>query len=770
MDTGLTIKQQNMKALSLTFFSWLALTSSTAQNLTIKSYSEMPPLHFSVAALHTENPASLDRRILEMAAVESSHLDSIEKNYALANPRLQFRIALTKAACYFLTGNWEGLRARDTNITNNTLQPSSFKSAVSMEFNVIAQVARHSPVDFIGAYKDSIHAFLQPFTVKERKEDLLETVQFLGYTGEFFKEDLDSLKNKESAADTALFYLFQDYAGIIFHSKVGDLFSDYYNDLLRNSLTRGDTLRGTLLPERSWWDVQRYDITVRPDYLAKTISGKNKILYKVVSDRHPAVMQIDLQEPMHIDSIFFNDGQRLSFTKDGNAWHVAVPAQNMGDVHSLLIYFEGKVHEAVNPPWEGGWSWLKDSLNNPLMTVTCQGIGASIWYPCKDHQSDEPDQGAALTMIVPDTLMAVSNGRMLSKTDNHDGTASYTWAVVNPINNYEIIPYIGKYVNFGEVYKGLKGDLDLNYWVLNYHLARARDYMPVEVKKMLQAFEDWFGPYPFYEDGYKLVESPAGSMEHQSAVAYSGTFKYGFIGGQDVSRTGWGKKWDYMIVHESGHEWFGNNITSNDIADMWVHEGITCYSETVYTEYWFGKEAGNEYNVGSRWRILNGFPIIGYYGVNDLSNLRSSDMYIKGAALLQTIRHSMDDDERFKGILKGLNKTFYHQTVNTGQIENYISRETGYDYSKVFEQYLRTIQIPKLEFYFSSDMKKIFYRYTNCIGGFDLPLVLKNDSAEVKIFPGPQWKDLAASPQQAALFTAEAIKKRYYLEVNEVKK
>ncbi len=448
-------------------------------------------------------------------------------------------------------------------------------------------------------------------------------------------------------------------------------------------------------------------------------------------------MQIDLQEPMMIDSILFETNRKLEFTREGNAWHVAVPKQKRLSVNSLLIYFHGQPHEATNPPWEGGWIWSKDSLGNPWMSVACQGIGASVWYPCKDHQSDEPDDGASVTMIIPDTLVAISNGRLQSKQNNNDGTTTCKWAVVNPINNYEIIPYIGKYINFNEVYNGEKGRLDENYWVLDYNLSRAKAHLIPEVGRMLKAFEHWYGPYPFYKDGYKLIEAPYLGMENQSAIAYGNQYMNGYLE-DDVSGTGWGLKWDYVLVHESGHKWFGNNITTKDIADMWVQEGFTMYSETLFTEYWYGKQAGNEYTFGTAKNIQNDFPLLGFYGVNDNVSVRSGDMYMKGANLLHTIRHSMDDDEKFRQILRNLNKAFYHQTVNTQQIEKYISQKASFDYGKVFDQYLRTTQIPQFEFYLSEDKKTVFYRFINCIQGFNLPLVLKNEDEKIKIFPSTE--------------------------------
>jgi len=524
--------------------------------------------------------------------------------------------------------------------------------------------------------------------------------------------------------------------------------------------THADTLRGSITPERAWWDVLRYDITVKPDYDSKTISGKNVITYNTVKTNAGRMLQIDLKEPLMIDSILLNH-QNLSFTREGNVWHVKTPEQEQSSKHEMSIYYSGKVHEAIRPPWDGGWTWTKDSLGRPWMTVTCQGLGASIWYPCKDHQSDEPDSGASLTMIVPDTLVAIANGRLQNKSVNGDGTATYKWAVVNPISNYCIIPYIGKYVNFSEIYNGEKGKLDVNYWVLDYNLEKAKSYMPPEVHNMLKAFEHWFGPYPFYEDGYQLIETSHTGMEHQSAVSYGNWYKPGYRG-RDGSGTGWGMKWDFIIIHESGHEWFGNNITTNDLADMWVHEGFTNYSETLFIGYIFNEEAADAYNAGIRRGIKNDRPIIAKYNVNDQG---SGDMYPKSGNMLHAIRHGLDDDELFRKVLRGLNKTFYHQTVTTQQIENYISGNLHFDYGKVFYQYLRTTQIPEFDFYFSADKKKVFYRYANCVKGFDMPLTFKTAGTKIKLIPTEQWQSLALKENQADLFDKTGIEKMFYVNV-----
>ncbi len=552
-------------------------------------------------------------------------------------------------------------------------------------------------------------------------------------------------------------------------------------DFYHETFTHADTLRGSNTPQRAWWDVLRYDITVKPDYATKTIEGSVIIKYKSLKDGYYK-MQIDLQDPLIIDSVIsYNHFQQAnaesvigdsSIKKIGNAYIIKFGPyypQTKFDNYLKIVY-HGTPREAVRPPWDGGWIWTKDSLGRPWMTVACQGLGASAWYPCKDYQGDEPDNGASLTMIVPDTLMAVANGRMDFAKKNNDGTTTYKWEVKNPINNYDIIPYIGYYKNFSEIYKGEKGNLDVNYWALDYDVNRFKSHVQPEVRRMLKAFEYWMGPYPFYEDGYKIIEAPHLGMEHQSAIAYGNNFRNGYYFRKtkwiDLSASGWGFKWDFIVVHESGHEWFGNNITTKDIADMWVHEGFTNYSESLFTEYYYGKDAGDEYNYGLRKRITNKQPVIAHYGVNEEPDL---DEYYKASNMLNTIRHSINDDDKFRTILRGLNKTFYHQTVTTNQIESYISQHAEFNYSKVFDQYLRTIQIPEFEFYFSADKKKIYYRWDSCVAGFNLPLALKNDYTQIKLYPNENWQSTIISTKQIDLFNVAEIDKKYYIYIKELK-
>jgi aminopeptidase N len=513
--------------------------------------------------------------------------------------------------------------------------------------------------------------------------------------------------------------------------------------------TRYDTLRGSLGPGRTWWDVLKYDIYFTPNPVDSTISGCNYITYKVVGPQN--FMQIDLQKPLFVDSAAFinSKGQRqqihlITAKRDSNClFFYKLPEQTLNSINTFVVYYHGRSRIARLPPWDGGLIWRKDSKGNPWISIACQSLGASVWYPCKDHQSDEPDS-AALHITCADTLVGVGNGRLKGKTQNPDKTTTWHWAVSSPINSYCIIPYIGKYVHFGEVYQGENGPLDMDYWVLEENLEKAKKQF-ADAPKMMKAFEHWFGPYPFYKDSYKLVDAPYLGMEHQSATAYGNGYLNGYYG-RDLSGSGWGMKWDFIIVHESGHEWFANNITTKDIADMWVHEGFTNYSETLFTDYYFGKQAGNEYCRGLRHSIANDKPIIGPYGVNQEG---SGDMYYKAANMIHIIRQLIDDDEKFRMILRGLNKDFWHQTVTTQQVEEYISKQAGKDFTMIFNQYLRTAKIPILQYKIKKGI--LTFRWTNCIEGFNMPVkVMLEKDKYALIYPttAPQKIKIALTAEE----------------------
>jgi aminopeptidase N len=502
------------------------------------------------------------------------------------------------------------------------------------------------------------------------------------------------------------------------------------NTILAQKFTKQDSLRGSITKERVWWDLKKYHLDIKVNLADSTIVGSNTIDYQVVDKYN--IMQIDLQEPMQITKIV-QDGINLKYQREGNVYYVYLAAnQNKGDQKQITVFYNGKPKIAVNPPWDGGITWKKDENEKSFIASSCQGLGASVWWPNKDHMYDEAES-MTISVNVPKGLMNVSNGRLISTKPLKDNTTTYTWQVTNPINNYGVNINIGDYVAFSEKYKGEKGILDCQYYVLRNNLAKAKKQFQ-DVPKMLKAFEHWFGPYPFYEDSYKLVEVPYLGMEHQSSVTYGNGYANGYRG-RDLSGTGWGLKFDFIIIHESGHEWFANNITYKDIADMWIHESFTNYSESLFVEYYFGKEAGAAYVRGTRKNIQNDQPIIGQYDVN---NEGSGDMYYKGGNMLHTIRQIINDDEKWRQILRGLNSTFYHQTVTTKQIEEYISQQAGIDLSTVFNQYLRDTRVPTLEYYIKE--KQLVYRWINCVDGFNMPIQIALDGKISNIQPKKQWQ------------------------------
>jgi aminopeptidase N len=497
------------------------------------------------------------------------------------------------------------------------------------------------------------------------------------------------------------------------------------------SFSHADTLRGSITPQRAWWDVVFYDLHVTLDPTDSTLRGWNGITYRVTGKRQE--MQIDLQTPLRVDSMV-QDGRPLRFRRDGNAFFVRVRGrQEVGTTRTLTVYYQGKPRVAVNPPWDGGLIWSRGPEGTAWISTACQELGASVWWPNKDTQADEPDsQRIALT--VPDSLQAVANGRLRGVERRSDGMTTYEWFVSAPINNYAVSAYAGRYVQFSEVLQGESGPLTLTLWPMAAHLDTARAQF-AQVKPVLQCFERWFGPYPWYRDGYQLVEAPHLGMEHQSAVAYGNGFTNGYKG-KDFSGTGWGLTWDFIIVHETAHEWFGNNITTADIADMWVHESFANYAESLYTECRYGPAAGAAYVIGTRPLVKNDKPVVGPFGVNAKG---SGDMYTKGGNMLHTIRRIIDDDERWVGILRGLNSEFRHRIVTGKQVRDYISAQAGIHLDKVFEQYLTTTRIPVFEYRLEGP--RLSFRWTGVVTGFDMPMrVYVSPDSAVRIAPTESWQ------------------------------
>ena len=520
--------------------------------------------------------------------------------------------------------------------------------------------------------------------------------------------------------------------------------------------THQDTLRGSITPERAWWDLRFYDLSIDFDIDRKKIQGSNSITYNVLKEGK--TMQIDLQEPLAITKVDYH-GQSLMYNREGNVYWISMPNPvPPGIVDQITIYYAGTPVEAKRPPWDGGITWSKDDNGKPFVASSCQGLGASVWWPCKDHMYDEVDS-MAIRITVPPGLTDVSNGRLRQIDYLKDGSKTYHWFVKNPINNYGVNVNIGQYAHWADTIHGEKGILDVDFYVLQDHYAKAKEHFN-DVYRTLRALEYWFGPYPFYEDGYKLVETNYLGMEHQSSVTYGNGFQNGYKG-KDLSSTGWGLKWDFIIVHESAHEWWANNITYKDMADMWIHESFANYAENLFTEYYYGKKAGSEYVIGTRLNIENKKPIISPYNVNSDGTV---DMYYKGGNMLHTLRQWINDDDKWRGILRGLQKEFYHQTVTTTQIENYIMHQAGLDLTAFFNQYLRDIRVPTLEY--QIDGKKVKYRYGNIVPGFAMPLQVSVDGGEEQLIrPVSAWQELKSEKK----IDSFSVDPDYYVLSKEVK-
>lgn len=498
---------------------------------------------------------------------------------------------------------------------------------------------------------------------------------------------------------------------------VGSNHSDY---------TQADTLRGSLRPERTSFDVKKYHLKLKVVPEKKFISGSNTIVFEVLNEL--PVMQLDLFENMQIDSITHRN-KLLPYNRKHNAVFIELgEALKEGVTDSIEFYYRGNPIIARNAPWDGGFVWDTDKDGKPWVGVAVQGTGASLWYPNKDHQSDEPEE-AQIDISVPNGLMNVSNGRLVGEKDLGNGFTEWSWKVVNPINNYNIMINIGNYTHFSDTYK----DLDLDYYVLPYNLEKAKEHF-TEVKDMMACFYEKMGPYPFEEDGFKLIETPYLGMEHQSAVAYGNEYLKGYLG-NDLSGTGIGLKWDFIIIHESGHEWFGNSITAKDIADMWIHEGFTSYTESIYIECRWGKEEALEYIKGIRRNIRNNSKIIGDYGVNAEG---SGDMYYKGANLLNMIRSIYDNDELWWNTFRDYTETFKHRTITTTDTEEFFNQAIEVDLKPVFDQYLRRASLPILQLRQADD--QILYRWKADVLNFKMPVDVIIDEEEIRFNATSEWQ------------------------------
>ncbi len=524
----------------------------------------------------------------------------------------------------------------------------------------------------------------------------------------------------------------------------------------KETFTRADSLRGYLSPLRTCYDINYYHLDVKFDIPDKSISGN--VLFKFTATTDFTKLQFDLFSNLNVDKVIYK-GQEIPYTREFNAVFITFPQTIQKDSKDeFTVYYSGHPTIAKRAPWDGGVEYNVDSLGHAWVNTACQGMGASVWWPNKDQQADEVDS-ALISISVPTGLKDVSNGRLRKVTKLKDGYTRFDWFVANPINNYDIEANIGDYTHFSDTFDGEKGKLTMDFWPLSYNLEKAKKQLLPNARNMLTAFEYWFGPYPFYEDGYKLIESHHLGMEHQSGTAYGNHYQNGYLG-NDLSGTGWGLKWDFIVVHESGHEWFGNNITSKDLGDMWIHESFTNYSESLFIDKFYGKQAGQEYVHGTRPRITNDRPIVGPYNVNKEG---SGDMYYKGGNLLNMIRTIINDDEKWRNILRGLNKTFYHQTVTYDDIVNYISDLSGINLRPVFDQYLHYNNLPILEFSVTGK-GKLTARWLADAKGFNMPVRVRVKGGEYQ-FIKPTTRPIIIDINGATKDNIEVDTFNYYIGV-----
>ena len=517
--------------------------------------------------------------------------------------------------------------------------------------------------------------------------------------------------------------------------------------------TRKDSLRGELTPFRTCYDVTYYNLNVTIDEKEKTIERSfNDIHFTSTSDFE--TIQIDLAKNMEILLILFPDKDldsacydveydyELEFTREHDAVFVKFPRIiKKGEQSSIRVWYSGYPREAVNPPWDGGFSWKIDKNNNPWIGVSCQGLGASVWWPNKDHQSDEPDS-MTIKVSARNPLKIICNGNLRSEKTTwssylQDSINTSEWFVSYPINNYNVTLNIGDYVHFQDEYVSGEDTLDLSYYVLSYNEEKAKKHFE-QVKPMMECFENYFGKYPFWEDGYALVETSYLGMEHQSAIAYGNDYLPGYQGSLGYSG---GLEFDFIIVHETGHEWWGNSITTNDIADMWIHEGFCTYSEALYVECLYGYDQMLEYVNNQKRFIRNNSPIVGHYHVNDKG---SGDMYHKGSVMLHTLRTLIENDELWFELIKEISEKFQYETIDAQEIMNYIMERTSYDLTDFFSQYLNHEKLPEFQYKLVKEGRNttLVYRW-EAIEKFDMPLLVNSGNKDFWIYPDLEWKEMS---------------------------
>ena len=499
--------------------------------------------------------------------------------------------------------------------------------------------------------------------------------------------------------------------------------------------TREDSLRGHLNEFRTCFDVKHYDLKVNIDVPARTISGQNRIF--MVATRSLKKLQLDMFRNMFIDSVLYK-GKKLEFDRDTDAFYVRFQEPVVkDDTFSLSVFYHGKPFFSLNPPWSGGFIWEKDSLGREWIGVACEGTGASLWWPNKDHLSDEPDS-MQISIIAPDSLVAISNGLLKKVTPLMGNKKEWTWEVTYPINNYNVTLNLAHYGYFQEIYRNPASDLlPLDYYVLDYNLDKAKNHFG-QVKGMLACFEHYLGKFPFWNDGYTLVETPYWGMEHQSCIAYGNEYEnndYGF---------------DFIIVHESAHEYWGNSVTVKDHAELWIHESFATYMEALYVEYFLGKSRAQQYLNDQRKMIYNVRPVLGPLEVN-YNEWNDADMYYKGSWMLHSIRNTLNDDSLWFRMLKATYQEFKFRNITSADIINFMDGMTPPNLKPIFQQFLNTTEIPTLKAKRSFTKKglELVYQWENVVKDFNMPVVLEiNHERDLRLHPTTKRQRILLSVDQ----------------------
>jgi len=521
-------------------------------------------------------------------------------------------------------------------------------------------------------------------------------------------------------------------------------------------LTPNNNLIGNLNENRSSYRVSFYDINIDFDIDHKSLAGF--VTIKAESIRDLNKLQIDLAENLNIKKITY-ENKELSFSREFDAILIDFNSTIVkGSIFEFTVFYDGIPQSADNPPWAGGFTWSKDKNGRDWIAVSCEGEGARIWWPNKDHITAEGDS-VRMKYTVPSNTVAVGNGKLRNIiTKNNKST--YEWFVGNPINNYNISVQIGNYVAVQDTF--IKDDTihNMNHYVLDYNKELASNYF-TQSKEVIRFYEKYFGDYQWYEDGYKLIEVPYLGMEHQSAVTYGNGFSI-YNGVRSKSWPMYGVI-DPLIIHETGHEWFGNSVTASDPTHIWIHEGLQVYSEAIYFEDKFKSyEVGVHYLNTLKNRIVNEVPIVGNENENHWA--LHGDTYMKGAWVMHTLRSTINDDKSWFEILKEFMEENAKGFVNTRDFFDKVNEITGDDYWYFAEQYFYSSAQPELEYYQTDN--EFFYRWNNVNENFSMPIDLLINGSSTRVFPTKKFKSFNISKHSQI----EVMEWKYYVKAVDVSK